>query len=600
MFVRAIQRLRRDPGLALVAVALVGALVLYAGTLGRGLVNYDDDWLIRDNWILQSPSWSSLSTIVFDLHSPHRFVLTPEYLPVRDVSVMLDFAVWGTWFPGFHITNLVLYLASIYVWLAALVAFGVDRRIAGFAILLWALHPLHAESVAWVSERKGLLSVMFAGACALGFARFRSGRAATWLAMAIVCGVFAVWSKAVGAFAVASLVGLELALPQHRQSWRRSIAGIGAIGIAAGLAFIPVLILAQQASVIGTDVHSPAGRLATVTGVHGFYLETVAMLTRNSVSYPISIAGPSTAEIILGVLGFVAAGAAVYTGRQTTRHELRAGAALWVFGWLPIGHLILPLQMVLVADRYMLFPTLGIALIAGWAIVQIKRVWLRRLLVIVVLASAALRTFDAQAAWRDPEALWERAVASNPADGGAWAMYVEAIIEPLNDEGEIGRAEAVVAEGLRHSKSPRLVLRQALLALRSDRSRGLQLMRQAAEGGEPIAMANLALMLLEDGQLDDALVWARQGARWRPNAHAQRTLGKAELAKGNVHEATAAFRVAYALDPRDCANRINLALGLMGEAKPAEAAPLLASCVAHPTLGARARAELGRLRPNAR
>lgn len=124
-------------------------------------------------------------------------------------------------------------------------------------------------------------------------------------------------------------------------------------------------------------------------------------------------------------------------------------------------------------------------------------------------------------------------------------------------------------------------------------------MRQAAEGGEPIAMANLALMLLEDGQLDDALVWARQGARWRPNAHAQRTLGKVELAKGNVPEATAAFRIAYALDPRDCANRINLALGLMGESKPAEAAPLLQSCLAHPTLGARARSELHRLGPGA-
>jgi Flp pilus assembly protein TadD len=354
--------------------------------------------------------------------------------------------------------------------------------------------------------------------------------------------------------------------------------------------------LAHQASVIGTDVHSPAGRLATVAGVHGFYLESAAMLARNSVSYPISIAGPSTAEIILGVVGFAAAGAAVLLGRRESRHELRAGVAVWAFGWLPVGHLILPLQMVLVADRYMLFPTLGIALVAGWAIVQVERLWLRRLLVIVLVATAALRTLDAQAAWRDTEALWERAVLSNRADGGAWAMYVAAIIKPMSDAGELQRAEAVVAEGLRHSQSPRLVLQQALLALRSDRSRGLQLMRQAAEGGEPIAMANLALMLLEDGQLDHALTWARQGARLRPNAHAQRTLGKVALAKGNVPEASAAFRVAYALDPRDCGNRINLALALMYQSKGAEAVPLLQGCVADPNLGDRARAELDRIR----
>jgi Flp pilus assembly protein TadD len=124
-------------------------------------------------------------------------------------------------------------------------------------------------------------------------------------------------------------------------------------------------------------------------------------------------------------------------------------------------------------------------------------------------------------------------------------------------------------------------------------------MRQAAEGGEPIAMANLALMLLEDGQIDDALTWARLGASRRPNTHAHRTLGKVALAKGNVPEATAAFRTAYALDPRDCANRINLGLGLMAETKPAEAAPLLESCVADPMLGARAQAELARLRRGA-
>jgi hypothetical protein len=76
------QLLRRDP---LLALALVLVAVLYAPTLGRGIVNYDDTWLLRDNWILQEPSWASLHTILFDLSSPLRFALSPEYLPVRDL-----------------------------------------------------------------------------------------------------------------------------------------------------------------------------------------------------------------------------------------------------------------------------------------------------------------------------------------------------------------------------------------------------------------------------------------------------------------------------------------------------------------------------------
>jgi protein O-mannosyl-transferase len=583
------ERLRRDPGLALVAIALVSALALYAATLGRGLVNYDDDWLVRDNWILQQPSWSSLSTILFDLDSPRRFVLTPEYLPVRDLSVMFDFAIWGTWFPGFHLTSLAIYLASIYVWFVALAAFGVDRRIAGFAILIWALHPLHAESVAWVSERKGLLSVMLAGACALGFARFRSGRAVAWLAMAVACGVFAVWSKATGAFAVASLVGLELALPRHRHSWRRSIVGLGAIGMAAALAFIPVLILAKQASVIGTDVHSPAGRLSTVSGVHGHYLESVAMLSRNSVSYPISVAGPSTAEIILGVLGGVAACAAVYMARRSPRHELRAGVALWAFGWLPVGHLILPLQMVLVADRYMLFPTLGIALIASWAIVQIEHVWLRRSLIIVLLASEAVRTFDAQAAWRDPEALWERAVESNPRDGVAWSMYAEALL----DAGASESADEAIAIGLEHSTSPRLQLHRALQLLRhGQREAGREQMRQAAEAGEAVAMTNLALLLYEDHDEPAALAWARKAVATKPYyAHGHRILGKIAL-MGYPEEARGAFARAHELQPSNLSNRYNLAIALVALRRYQEALPHLHACERDPTLAARAKAEL--------
>src|ERR1700684_34833 len=112
------QLIRRDP---LLVIAMIAVAALYAPTLGRGIVNYDDTWLLRDNWILQAPSWSSLHTILFDLSSPLRFTLTPEYLPVRDLSVMADFALWGHWWGGFHLTSLVVYELSIVLWFAALV-----------------------------------------------------------------------------------------------------------------------------------------------------------------------------------------------------------------------------------------------------------------------------------------------------------------------------------------------------------------------------------------------------------------------------------------------------------------------------------------------
>src|SRR5580704_1019709 len=374
--------IRRDPGAALLALALVLVAVLYAPTLGRGTVNYDDPWLLRDNWILQTPSWASLRTVWFDLSSPLRFALSPEYLPVRDVSVMADFALWGHWWGGFHLTSLIIYEASIVLWFAALVAFGIDRKVVGLAVLLWALHPSHAESVAWLSERKGLLGMMFAGACALGYAKFRAGKRARWLVLAIACGVLAVWSKATAAFAVGALVGLELALPGLRVSWKRSAGALAAIGAVAVAAYLPVLVLAVRWSVVGGTVAAlPASRAAMVAGVHGFYLRLGAMLLPNSVAYPISIDGPSALDLGLGAIGLAVLVAAFAMPR--TPPVVRAGAAVWAFGWLPVSHLILPIQQVVVADRYLLIPTLGLALAGAAGIAAIGNARIR-----VALASA--------------------------------------------------------------------------------------------------------------------------------------------------------------------------------------------------------------------
>src|SRR5215475_3242177 len=157
---------RRHPGILLLGLALVAAAAIYAPTLGRGLVSYDDPWLYRDNFVVAHPSTHALRAVFFELdpHSPVRYALGAEYLPVRDLSVMLDVALWGEAYGGFHLTNLVIYLAAIALVFAMLDGFGVDRKIAGLAVLIWAIHPSHAESVAWLAERKGLLGALFAAA----------------------------------------------------------------------------------------------------------------------------------------------------------------------------------------------------------------------------------------------------------------------------------------------------------------------------------------------------------------------------------------------------------------------------------------------------
>jgi len=327
--------LRRDPGLAFLITALLLAAALYAPTLGRGLVNYDDLWLVRDNFLLHEGVLDAAPSIFFDTSSTTRFVLGAEYLPVRDLSIVLDHAVWGDWYPGYHLTNLGLYLGAILVWFAALTTLGLERRLTGLAILLWAIHPSHAESVAWVSERKGLLALLFCGLVMWGYARFRAGGKAPWLVLSLLAAVAAIWSKAPSAITIAALVGFELVLPDRRVSWRRSLAGLGAIAAIAILAFIPVVLTALNLAVVASTDRAPGGPVATSLGLHGFYLELAAMAFRNAVSYPIATQGPSLLQIALGTLGLAACLAAiVIPGRGWFRppRPIRVGSVLWLAG----------------------------------------------------------------------------------------------------------------------------------------------------------------------------------------------------------------------------------------------------------------------------
>ena len=560
---------RRNPGLALLAVALAAAIALYAPTLTAQYVNSDDNWLVRDNTVVRDLTADHVHTILFDLDPAHRFAIGVEYLPVRDLSYALDFAVWGDWLPGFHLTNLLLYLAAIALWFFVLDGFGVDRTVCGLAMLIWAVHPAHAQSVAWLAERKGLLGVAFSGLAALGYVRFRAGRSLAWLALGIAATVLAVWSKAHAAFAIAALAPLQVALPGGTR--RRVLVGLGCLGLAAALAFVPVFAVMSHTPIIGS---APDGKLGFVLGVHGFYTRLAAMTMANAYTYPLATQGPSGFEIGLGAVALVA----VLVGLLPRwPGPVRAGCALWLVGWFPVSHLLLPLQMILIADRYILVPSLGLALVVGYAVSRLPRG--RALVVAVIAIAAAARAFVAQADWHDARAMWGRAVDSDPADANAWSMYAAA----LDEAGDHAGAQAAIAEGQQHASGPRLILHQALAELAAgDRVAGIATMRRAAEAGDERAMANYAL-------LANDVAWARQATVAAPRlVTGWRALGKLTLAQ-HPDEARAAFDRALALEPGSCTNRYNLALADLALDRAGEALALLDACAGDAQLGAQVR-----------
>lgn len=586
----------RDPGLALVILGMLAAVALYAPTLGTDIVNYDDPWLYRDNYLLEDPSWSSIVTIFTDLdaHSPFRRMLGLEYLPIRDLSVMLDFAIWGSdSYGGFHLTNLVLYLIAIAMAFRMLTAFGFDRVIVGLAVMLWAIHPAHAESVAWLSERKGLLGIVFAATAGFAYARYRVAdrRVLGWLVAAVICAVCAVWSKAPAAFTVAAVAGLELIAPVPRASKRRSLVGLAVLGVFGVLAFIPVVQIALGGSVLGESV-IPASKPEIALGVPGFYLRLSAMAMPNAPSYPLTATGPSALDLVLGGLCFGAV-AAAFVPRLRARPELKAAAVIWVVTWIPISQLFLPLRLVGVTDRYALVLLLGFTLALAAGIRALARPRLQIAVVTVIALASGIRALDARTTWSSNLLLWERAVASNPYDLEAWSGYA---LE-LEQAGLPEEAAQAVEVGLSHGTSGRLLLRRATLQLhRGEREEGFVSMGEAAEAGDVLAMGNYAQMLLDRGRKTEALDWGRRAAKQGPMMpHPRRSHGMAALANDRPAEALEAFSMALTLEP-SAINRYNVAVALLGLDRPSEAIPLLEQCTLDPRIGALARNQLAAAR----
>jgi hypothetical protein len=121
-------------------VGLVG-FVLYLRTVAYGFVLHDDPWLIRDNRLLHELSVESVWRVLGDFSWEQRYRLGAEYLPVRDLSVMLDYALYGDWIGGQHLTQVLLYAGTCAVLASLALMLTHSRSLAWLTGLLFATHP---------------------------------------------------------------------------------------------------------------------------------------------------------------------------------------------------------------------------------------------------------------------------------------------------------------------------------------------------------------------------------------------------------------------------------------------------------------------------
>lgn len=421
---------RRNLALSL-GIVVAAALAAYATALPGTFVNWDDQWLILANPFLRGLHH------VPEVLNPFagRVLLGAEYLPVRDLSNIADFRFFGTDPAGYRLGNWLLYgLASGLALAFLLEALGSGP--AAFAgALLWAVHPLHAEVVAWASARKDLLNAVFALLAATLFLRAgRTGsRGLAW--------------AAAGAFLLATLSKTSAAaLPLVLAAWE-AVSGDAAVPfgrrLLAALRRASPMIAVAAAGVAFNALHQSQGWIRAewrggswlpnffiMAGIHLRYLRQTLLPFGLGADYSVDEADPAAAANILGVLvlAAVVAGALWATARRS-----RAGlAALWWLGILvPVSNVLHPLTNAS-ADRYLFLPTLGACALAGLVLeralaagpgpARAAKAALAGAAVILAAASAVQARV-----WRDGVSLWSHAVEVSPGCGRAWQNYGEAL-----------------------------------------------------------------------------------------------------------------------------------------------------------------------------
>jgi tetratricopeptide (TPR) repeat protein len=503
---------------------------VFGQTLWHEFINYDDPRYVYEN--TKITSGLSLSGIAWAFTHIHSM----NWHPLTTISHMLDCQLFGLKEGWHHFTNVLLHtFAAILLFLALLQMTGALLRSA-FVAAVFAIHPLRVESVAWIAERKDVLSGVCFMLTLLAYVYYtRAPSLKRYLGVALVF-VLGLMSKPM-------LVTLPLVLlvldywPLSRIGGHRSGAGrqllmpvlekIPLIALSAVSSFVTLLV--QKGAVGWTEQLPKADRINNAVVSYAAYIWQMFWPVRLAVFYPHPEHRLPLGEIISCLLLLICITAVAVA--------LRKQRPYLITGWLwYLGMLVPVIGLVQVgwqgrADRYTYLPQIGLYIAATWAVADLTALWRHQrtilsaaaIFIIGVLSSCA---WVQTTYWRDSETLFKHALA----------------VTTNNDVAENNLGIVFLRQG---KLDQAISLLQAAVDLRPDNSP---------------AHENLAKALLQNGQVADALIHYRKLLELQPdNIEVHNIVGTVLIQQGRIREGVEEWQKVLAIQPDNGNAMSNLA-----------------------------------------
>jgi tetratricopeptide (TPR) repeat protein len=500
-------RIRTRALAGIAALMVLGTVGLYAQVSGHEFLHYDDDQYVTDNpMVAGGLSWSGVAWAFTSSHASN-------WHPLTWLSHMLDVQLFGMDAGAHLLVNALLHAATaaLLFLLLARTTGALGRSV--FVAALFAVHPLHVESVAWVSERKDVLSTLFGVLMLHAYARHALRPSALRYTLVLACFGLSLLSKAMWVTAPFLLLLLDYwplqriegsplhPDPGHPEVPRRTLARLLVEKVPLLAMAAAASIAAMAAQVGGGAVNSLeqvglGARAANAVVAYAAYLGKALWPASLSAIYPLVPGGPPAWQA--AAAGVLLAAITALAVRFVVRMPWIGVGWAWFLGTLVPVIGIVQLGAEAMADRYTYFPLVGVFIAVAWTADRLVRdaappamnaLRAAAVIAVVVLAVSAVGQLRY---WRNQESLFRQAV-------------------------------AVTGSGRAHH-----VLSQALLAA---------------------------------GKLEESLVHAREAARLdSADARAQKNLGFVLYRLGQVDEAIVALRRAVALQPDYAEAHANLAI----------------------------------------
>jgi len=403
----------RDVWVAL-ALALL-TLIVYAPVRHYGFVDLDDPQYVSENpFVAGGLTWSGVKWAFTSIHASY-------WLPLIWLSHMLDVQLYGLHAGGHHVTNVLLHVLNSILLFALLhrTTGGIGR--SAFVAALFAIHPLHVESVVWVTERKDVLSTLFLLLTVWTYVEYARQPTRSRYILSLVFFILGLMSKAMLVTLPFMLLLLDV-WPLGRftfTGWRLSLAQRTTV-YRLVREKVPFLVLAILFAIATYVTQQTTGAVASVSRIpvtfrlanamvsYAMYVVTMLWPSRLALFYPYPLA-LSPMLVSASLVGLIAA--TVLVLRSMRRYPYLAVGWLWYLGSLvPVIGLIQAGDQAR-ADRFTYVPLIGLFIMIAWGardLITRPRILQASGALVVVLLAAVARTQVGH--WRTNTELWEHAL----------------------------------------------------------------------------------------------------------------------------------------------------------------------------------------------